>query len=1379
MRAYLKNSILLCKESEGALIPRKFRIVKTINEGSSAVCYEAFSQDSGRGILKEFYPNNICGLERRADGQLVHSPEFINTAAQDAFDKAKWAYLEPYYMLLALKQGEDNKNYAFIPAFEIYHGYDDQGTQIGTTYVWTEEPERETFEAICEEVHKNPYKHPESKLVTILTAIDSLAKSICALHKENMIHRDIKPSNFGFLKLGNEVQTQSISLFDINSVCSVFGDIKDIVGTEGYMEPESRYTEVTNQTDIYSIGATLFRAIIVSDDIKCYKSEYYDMLPELVNQSKLIQASEANSHPRLRHILTTILQKCLCSRSRRYANCEELINDLKDALYYAIPAGLANGVHDGHKWVLEEKLDVNAEKNSIRTIQYHLYEHPLYQYCKEGEETLNVLVIGFGNYSQKFLDICLQAGQIRNQRLSVTIISREQIDKDLYLSERPELAKFFNIDGSILDSKESYGDLVFETEDLTGDNQLAINDLLLDIMCKYCDSRHPHYIFIALGDDDMNEEAATGCVEVAKELEADCSINFICEKLHSEKEHISSVYPVYVNADSKKNPLHEEIERMAYNVHLLWEKDLNLDYKMIRKRFNKKYNHNACVSSVLSLKYKLHSLGIDLENTNFSEAANTFSEMLAEKQGHTVKKELAWIEHRRWVAEKLCLGWRRIENLEECAGGATKDERAKRHVCICKSRPDFKLAEEYRSGTGFEKWDKSSKKDLEQLDDLDRMSVELHRMFARNAKKARKENLLSGDSIAGIRAVIEGNRKAIVAFQEWYSCLKDIWNGDHTKVCLYEGLKNAFLASTDNLSADKKAKVCNQVKTFEGSFYPVRASMEYRDWKMIDVSIIENIPFVLTYTDKAILAIPFVTGSISQLFQNVSAAMVVSPARIIYLYAVKNKNDISELKKSIPNVMDFMHKKRLKATVDFIIAAPRSFENDLNDSIKSGGRIRIVKNLAIDETETYGEVFGSYLASRKKGKPFFALEANDTLLAAELKGAGIYRAFPNYSFDVKKMKFNPSAGADMLKYIRKTPYITVADMISLHHSSSSSSSQPEFYKDYEKLWRKYKQKSSLWKALCDLLGRDAEKKDTLVSFKKKAPRDKNQNSDEFSYIVPFVCSESVTKIIRFLKEQEILEQGSRVNGYTTDSCEVIIVDRCGYRTLYDKLFANVYALVIPDAISLHLNTNSHEVNVVFDNLSVEGVPLPSNRRSEMKQLMQFFCNEMNYVINLEISQEGSMSFTYGSRRIKELMTTAGKMLEVYTYHKAKELGEFDDVVSGFEVDWEETGVKSEFDGILTKGFHTIFVECKARPNIDQAFLFKIHSLTDEFGINATAVLIADTEEKSFYSNAPLNAMQRERGNMMDVVTIWKPDEIENIGATLLKVVNGSYINKVQ
>lgn len=120
------------------------------------------------------------------------------------------------------------------------------------------------------------------------------------------------------------------------------------------------------------------------------------------------------------------------------------------------------------------------------------------------------------------------------------------------------------------------------------------------------------------------------------------------------------------------------------------------------------------------------------------------------------------------------------------------------------------------------------------------------------------------------------------------------------------------------------------------------------------------------------------------------------------------------------------------------------------------------------------------------------------------------------------------------------------------------------------------------------------------------------------------------------------------------------------------------------------------------------------------------------------------------------------------------MAEFDDVVSSFEIDWEGIDVKSEFDCILTKGFRTLFVECKARLDIEQEFYYKIAELKDQFGINATAVLVADTQEKPFYANAPVNAMQRRRGNMMDVVTIWKPDEINNIGHTLLKIINGNY-----
>lgn len=42
---------------------------------------------------------------------------------------------------------------------------------------------------------------------------------------------------------------------------------------------------------------------------------------------------------------------------------------------------------------------------------------------------------------------------------------------------------------------------------------------------------------------------------------------------------------------------------------------------------------------------------------------------------------------------------------------------------------------------------------------------------------------------------------------------------------------------------------------------------------------------------------------------------------------------------------------------------------------------------------------------------------------------------------------------------------------------------------------------------------------------------------------------------------------------------------------------------------------------------------------------------------------------------------------------------------------------------------------------------------------------------------PVNAMQRKRGNIMNVVTIWKRDESNDIGHTLPKEINRNYVNE--
>lgn len=1395
-----EETICLCGESDGTVFKRTFTIVQKISEGASCVCYEAYYDNSGRGVLKEFYPQEAYALERDQHGQLVHSAEFRD--AYERFRDAEKKYIEPYEMLLDAKQNSNNQDLAtFIPAFEIYHGCDETGNAIGTVYVWTPDPKLETFDKICDKIHKCPESRPEHKLFTVLTAIKSLTECICALHSADMIHRDIKPSNFGFVKRGTETQTQALSMFDINSVCSVYGESDGVFGTEGYMEPEAGYEVADNKTDIYSIGATLFHGIVVSQEVEedgyLYRPDYYNRLHEMVAGSRLIRASEANSHPMLIHILTGILQKCLCERTYRYSNCEELLADIGNALFYVLPSNIASKSRSGEKWILadiEKSLDINREKNSSLAIKYHLYEHPLYRCVPNGETSLNVLVIGCGSYGQKFLDACLQAGQILGKELNVTVLSDNVDNKMSYIEARPELDEFFNIDGSLADSEDIYGNLTFENEILKYEDSADHAKLLEKIESIRCKqgNKHPHYIFIALGEDALNLAVA----RVYKTLEKNCIVSYVCERdkafdpsggIETSEETIdadSGLLPLYINAYIKQSAVYPEIERMAFNTHLVWEKNLNIDYRLIKADFEKNYNHDACVSNVLSIKYKLYSMGIDLDMASSDEAALQFQKILTDKKNKNIKAELAWIEHRRWVTEKLCLGWRRIRELEECAEGVTRDAERKRHVCIVRSRPDSKLV---YGKYDYRVWDTASSSELSRLDELDRMSVELHHMFVKKAESVRGQNLLSGDNMAGIRTLIEGDKKAVVAFLEWFACLKDIWNRDREKVRLYKGLKTAFLNAADNLSTEKRKSVREQVKAFEAVFYPVLASMEYRDWKQDDMTLIDNIPFVLTYTENAYMVIPYATGDNTDVFGNVAAPTVASPARILYLYLVEQEQDMRELQKSLPYVIGYMKKKQLKATVEFILIHTDMIEEmDKGDYEREifrlgDGRIEQVKLIKMNGTEdSPGADLKKYLRQRSRGKRVFAVEKNRTRLSYMLQGAGFYNIFSNYQFASENMRFHDCIGCDMLRCIQKKPYITVADIAAFQLSFSETDNQPEFFDDYKELWNRYCAESGVWKSLCTVLGKYAESNDVLVSFSKMGQGNMSTAiPQKYRYILPAVCKKSIVKIVRFLKEQDLVEEESYVNGYTTDSCEVVIADRCNNRAEYNRLFSNVYALMLSDAVSFHLNTKTHMVNVVFDNLVVSEVWIAEKMVDRLKGLMEYFVGK-GYVINFETSADGKnekWSFTFASRQIKGLLTNAGKMLEIYTYHKIKEHGTFDDVVGNCIISWGGTAAKSEFDCILTKGFRTLFVECKAQSDINQEFYYKVASLTEQFGINATAVLIADTQEQSWYDQAPVNAMQRKRGSMMDVVTIWKHAEINNIGSILQNIIDGKYVNK--
>ena len=94
---------------------------------------------------------------------------------------------------------------------------------------------------------------------------------------------------------------------------------------------------------------------------------------------------------------------------------------------------------------------------------------------------------------------------------------------------------------------------------------------------------------------------------------------------------------------------------------------------------------------------------------------------------------------------------------------------------------------------------------------------------------------------------------------------------------------------------------------------------------------------------------------------------------------------------------------------------------------------------------------------------------------------------------------------------------------------------------------------------------------------------------------------------------------------------------------------------------------------------------------------------------------------------------------------------------------------NELDCVLTKGFRSIIVECKARVELNQDFYYKLDSLASRFGIGTKKVLIANTYVNSPHLNQ-INELQKTRGNQMDIITISDENDIQNIGKTLQKIM---------
>ena len=1163
-------------------------------------------------------------------------------------------------------------------------------------------------------------------------------KCVCALHNAGLLHRDIKPSNFGFAKRGSELLTQSISLFDVDTVCSVYrvpdGSARF---SEGFAEPEARTMPANNLTDIFSIGATLFHAILVSQETQecdfLYSSAMYPHLRHLVDTSVLITSSETNSHPHLRALLTRILQKTLCPRRERYECCEDLLEDVQKALYYVIPSELADKGNPGQQWILADvdrlrELDSRPENHSTPALQYLLYTHPLYADCPAGKETLDVFVAGFGKYGQRFLDIVLQIAQMPGKRLRVTVVSASDEDKTVYLTERPELCRFFNVDSSLPDDPECYGEIRFVTHTLSGqaENAAFLHQVFAENGC--C----PDYAFVAAGRDPLTLSAAIS-------LQTFCRTSFIWEGGELAPDEYGTMHPVYVNADMHRNPFFKELEQMAFNVHLLWNKSPHTPFAVLRKEFRKPYNHNSCTSFVIAMQYKLHGIGADAGTP--AEQARQFLACISRDEA--LKRELICLEHRRWVTEKLCAGYRCITDLNECAGGSMKDERRKRHVCIVRSRPDAGLSSPaWTTPEGLPdpvKWDHPSPEALAALDELDRMSVELHLMHRRHADAEKAQQLFSGELVHALTGQTELDSRCAAAFRELLQCMKNLWHAQAGAIRRYDGLRHVCLSAVRDsavFTEREKRALQRLLDSLHEHLYPVMASQMYQDYKQNDAALVEGISFILTHTVDVCVAVPYTSGDPSAVFSNLAASMLIQPSRLFCCAYCRNEHDLHELRQTFGQLAGYMKRREMRAAVTFLIGCPPGLPMDVAAALtsewkaSSEGRITHVRLLPAASLQAFAAALPSVLLARRRNTQVL-LELNKTRLSHLLEAGGAAELLPCFRFDAAQMQFTLTHDCDALQYIHPEAFLTVSD---LFPDAAPVGTPTEFMTDCRKLWKHCHASSTAWDALCRLLQTYASEHDEIAVFT-RGRRTVSENLCR--YLLPAGCRRSAEQVLCALKAQELIGSASRIRSVTSDCCAVEMTDNYGNRQRLDALFARPDLLMQTELICCRADPGSHTVRVLYRALVVK--ELDCRMMPEGSRKLLEYWHHAGLLGGLSFTGQ-TAHFTYATPAVREMLTPDGRLLSLAAYQTVKESGLFDDIRSR-----EELGIRENaFDFVLTLGFTSLFVKCATASADYERARTGLADAAKQYGIRAGAVLVTETGKHISVLRSPSGAAEIER-----------------------------------
>ena len=161
--------------------------------------------------------------------------------------------------------------------------------------------------------------------------MEPVARALEEAHGRGILHRDLKPQNILVDSNTDHALVTDFGLAKLSEDNEELTRAGEVMGTPPYMSPEQARdsSQVTAQTDVYALGATLYHILTGRPPFQAATG--VETLRQVIDEEP---ALPRQLNPSIDRDLETICTKCLQKEpSRRYGSAELLANDLRRYLH--------------------------------------------------------------------------------------------------------------------------------------------------------------------------------------------------------------------------------------------------------------------------------------------------------------------------------------------------------------------------------------------------------------------------------------------------------------------------------------------------------------------------------------------------------------------------------------------------------------------------------------------------------------------------------------------------------------------------------------------------------------------------------------------------------------------------------------------------------------------------------------------------------------------------------------------------------------------------------------------------------------------------------------------------------------------------------------